>query len=492
MKTRYIGFWALMVLLASSAGPARAGTCLDPDERIADKAMVRLLPGANLDLFLTLFMADHPDVTVKAIDAIPGRPIHLLSVQVPPGYTELQLDQLEDDLELNYLTLIAWGEFLYLNEAPEGTTGSTFVDSPANASLFDNQYAKTITGGDIAQQRSQGAGVTVAILDTGVDTAHPALAGLVVPAGYDFIDNDADPSDVGDLADSDQDGLTDEMTGHGTFVAGLVTLIAPQTKILPVRVLDSDGNGDMWALAQGMFYAIDHGVEVMNVSISSTYKSQAVEDAVDEATALGIMVVAAAGNCNRDDPREFPAMGSDVIGVAATDDGDIKGTFSNYSELLFISAPGVMFFSGADPDPARSMISLLPDAAYAFGEGTSMAAPIVSGAVALIRSQHPEWPAASSVHGTICFLLEATATDIDALNPPYAGLLGAGRIDIGTAVSVGPPAPELGDLDADGTVGVLDLLHVLTDWGMVHTPADLTGDGMVDVLDLLMLLQHWS
>ena len=479
------------VLLATPV--AQAGTCDAADERLDDRIMVRLVSGAALSDFVSAFERDHPGVTVTPIDSIADRDIHLLSLELPDAFGHADeklrsLEALEAHLEQRYLALLAWAEFLYTNRAPEGSTGSTLVDHPASASLFGGQYAVTLTGAGAAHARSTGAGVVVAILDTGVDASHPQLAGRVLSIGHDFVDNDPDPSDVGDGLDTDGDGLIDEMTGHGTFAAGLVSLIAPDAWLLPVRVLDSDGNGDMWALARGMFYAIDRGVEVINVSISSTYNSDAVEDAAEEAKSLGIVVVAAAGNCNREEPREFPAAGSSVLGVAATDDTDVKGDFSNYSDRLFISAPGVSFFNADQPDPDRSIISLVPGEGYAYWEGTSMAAPLVAGAVALVRAQHPEWPAGELIHDLIEARLESTAEDIDMLNPPYAGLLGAGRINIEAAVNLGPVAPPFGDLNGDGAVNVLDLIEVLLAFGQTHSSADLNGDGTVNVLDLIALL----
>ncbi len=281
------------------------------------------------------------------------------------------------------------------------------------------------------------------------------------------------------------------MTGHGTFVAGLVSLVAPEAWILPIRVLDSDGNGDMWVLARGLFYAIDHGVEVINVSITSTYKSEAIEVALVEAAAVGIVVVAAAGNCNRAEPRTFPAMEDRVIGVVATDAGDVKGIFSNFSNRLVLSAPGVTTLLGDNPDPDGAIVSLLPGGGYAIWEGTSMAAPIVSGAVALIRAQHPEWAATLAVSAAIETRLAATAVNIDGLNSRYPGLLGTGRIDIAAAVELGPNAPPRGDLNADGAINVLDLIQMLLDMGLTHSSADLNGDGTVDSRDVADLLRLW-
>jgi subtilisin family serine protease len=217
-------------------------------------------------------------------------------------------------------------------------------------------------------------------------------------------------------------------------------------------------------------------------------------DAVLEAQSRGIVVVAAAGNWNRDEPREYPAMDDDIpsIGVAATDDNDVKGGFSNYNERLYISAPGTNAFASGAPIASRSMVSALPGGVYGFAQGTSMATPIVSGAVALIRAQHPEWLAGPAVVTTIRNRLRNTAENINAENPGLAGELGHGRIDVGAAVELGPIAPGPGDVTNDGVVNVSDLLIVIADWGQVHSSADMNGSGVVDVSDLLLVIAHWG
>ena len=218
--------------------------------------------------------------------------------------------------------------------------------------------------------------------------------------------------------------------------------------------------------------------------------------ALDEAELLGIVVVAAAGNCGStlddSDYRQQPAQTSEVIAVAATNDVDIKGDFSNYGEDIVLSAPGTLALIGNTPDPGKSIISTAPGGDLAYWEGTSMAVPLVSGTAALVRAQHPQWPATESTAINVRTILEVTATPIDAQNPAFEEMLGAGRLDAGAATAAGPPAPALGDLNADGAVTVLDLLIVIGAWDLTHSSADLDGDGRVGILDMLVLLGQWS
>jgi subtilisin family serine protease len=419
------------------------------------------------------------------------------------------MQTLENDLKSNpaWDGLRLYGELLYEGQAPEGKSGSTWVGSTAPDGSYQTQYAINQIGLAQAQTQSIGDGTVVAILDAGVDTAHPALINRIAPGGYNFISNSPIVQDIGNGVNEDSDALTDEGVGHGTFVAGLIALAAPSAKILPITVLNTEGVGDGWLFAKGLFYAIDHGVEVINLSLSSTYDSMVVIDAIDEARCLGIVTVAAAGNFNADKPRQYPAMldtpgiqcihPSEVLafGIAAVDENDIKADFSNFHKNLFISAPGASELTKPGvPNWNASTISTLPGGSFGSWEGTSMAVPLISGTVALIRAQHPEWDSEFSTWDAIRQILQDTAVDIYPLNPQYAAdkQLGVGRIDIGAAVAQGPPAPRLGDINGDGSINIDDLLGIILDWGMIHSSADISGNGNVDIDDLLYLIRHWD
>jgi subtilisin family serine protease len=293
-----------------------------------------------------------------------------------------------------------WVELNYVNQAPEGRPGYFFVSGESTDAPGET-YAPALLGNDPELQRcATGQGVTVAVLDTGIDATHPALVGRVLETGWNALDNTADVSDVGNDVDDDGDGLVDEMVGHGTHVAGIVVQVAPDVSILPVKVLGSDGVGDAFYVAAGIYYAVSQGVDVINLSLSSTYDARVVAEAVAEANEAGVVVVAAAGNGATNRVLEFPAADTGVLGIAATDQNDLKSEFSNFGDRIDLSAPGVEIVSA------------------------------VAGAAALLAEENPDWVAPE-----ISRRLTETAAALDELNPDFAGELGSGRLDVRAALA---------------------------------------------------------
>ncbi len=252
---------------------------------------------------------------------------------------------------------------------------------------------------------------TVAVIDTGIDASHPALLGRVLPFGYDFVDRDAYPMEMSNGIDDDGDGLIDEAFGHGTHIAGTIVLLNPDARILPLRVLDSDGNGTSFAVAEAIRYAVASGADVINLSLGMDETSLAVRLAIAEADAADVVVMAAAGNANTE-LVQFPARLQDVVAVAAVDAFDTKASFSSFGEDVELVAPGVNIYSA------------MPGEQYAWWSGTSMATSVASGAASLLHSL------ADNLYDTSGDkLLEDTSVSIEYLNPLYDDLLGDGRID---------------------------------------------------------------
>jgi type VII secretion-associated serine protease mycosin len=249
-------------------------------------------------------------------------------------------------------------------DAPTGT-------DPYRASQWD--LAKINV--PAAWQRSTGVGVTVAVIDSGVDAAHPDLAGRVLP-GIDLVAHTT--------------GVSSDPLGHGTHVVGTIAAlagngvgvagIAPGVKILPIRALNAAGSGLMSDVATGLVYAADHGAQVVNMSIGSTSKVGAVSTAIGYARSKGVVVVASAGNSRATgSPISYPAADEGVIAVAATDSADKVASYSNQGSYVDVSAPGT------------NILSTVPTAqgSYAYYSGTSMASPHVAALAALVKAANP-------------------------------------------------------------------------------------------------------
>lgn len=248
--------------------------------------------------------------------------------------------------------------------APEdaGTDRSRFGQQPLVRRLALAQSHRVSTGD----------GVTVAVLDTG-SWNHPDLTTRLV-GGYDYVDDDTDPTEERQELDGNNNKVVDEAYGHGTFVAGLVSLVAPGASIMPMRVLDSDGGGSVFLVAQAIVDAVDDGADVVNVSLGSPekIKSKFLDAALDYAQLRGVRVVAAAGNAGTSD-AQYPATEDGVLSVTSTLlEQDQLAKHANYGHWVDVAAPG------------EDLVGPVPGQGYAEWAGTSMAAPQVSGQLALL------------------------------------------------------------------------------------------------------------
>jgi len=264
---------------------------------------------------------------------------------------------------------------------------------------------------------ADGSGITVAIVDTGIDASHPDLAASISPIGWDFLDDDADPADEADGIDQDEDGIVDEAAGHGTHVAGLVHTVAPEATLMAVRVLDSEGTGTAVSVARGIRFAAEQGADVINLSLGMYVDADVIKEAIKRAEDLGAVVVSAAGNLGIDDRDHFPSRISETLAVAATDAVDLKAPFSNYAPYVNLSAPGV------------GLLSTFLDHGYAVWSGTSMSVPLVSGAAAL-RLQIETGDQRDAIDA-----VTKSAFPFDHEGLPYEGKMGEGRLDVLAAVT---------------------------------------------------------
>jgi thermitase len=240
--------------------------------------------------------------------------------------------------------------------------------TPNDPYFSSRQYGPQKIQAPQAWDITEGSGAKIAIVDTGVQSNHPDLAGKVV-GGWDFVDNDSTPQD-GNGHGTHCAGIAAAVTNNSTGIAGT----APKASILAVRVLNNSGSGTWTAVANGITYAADQGADVISLSLGGTVGNSGLQQAVDYAWSKGSVVVAAAGNAGTTAPN-YPAYYSNAIAVASTDQNDNKSSFSTYGSWVDVAAPG------------SSIYATYPTSTYASLSGTSMATPHVAGVAGLLASQ---------------------------------------------------------------------------------------------------------
>jgi subtilisin family serine protease len=287
------------------------------------------------------------------------------------------------------------------------------LETTPNDDHWDSQWGLRQIGIPTAWERTHGSSdLVVAVLDTGVDAAHPDLAGAV-RAGFNIGAGNRD---------------THDRDGHGTAVAGIIAArtnnhegvagICWACSILPVKVLGDDGRGSMDDLALGIVRAVDAGARVINMSLGGPVGSATLDQAIAYATAKNAVLVAAAGNDGTSVPF-YPAANPEVISVAATDESDQLYSWSNFGGWARLAAPG------CNPGPA-------PSGGYVMFCGTSSATPVVSGLIALALSLEPNAEVPAIVHA------------VTETAKPIGAVLARGRIDAAASLAAlaGPrPAP---------------------------------------------------
>ncbi|HEX5541730.1 MAG TPA: type VII secretion-associated serine protease mycosin [Micromonospora sp.] len=283
---------------------------------------------------------------------------------------------------------------------------------------------------------STGRGVTVAVIDSGVDSSHPDLAGQVLPGA--------------DLVQQSGDGRIDPV-GHGTTVAGLiaggdeqrgVTGLAPEAKILPVRVLDEENRyDDALIVAKAVHWAVDNGAQVINLSLGGAAESPPLAAAIDYAFDHDVVVVACTGNQTSTTGRQqvwYPAREPGVIAVTGLDgESDALWSGALTGEATVLAAPATRLV-GARPG------------GYWRVQGTSFATPLVTATAALIRAR---WPHMSA--GEVVNRLITTARDLGPAGRDAT--FGFGRVDPVAALTSSVPGVERNPLDDDSPTAVVGL-----------------------------------
>jgi thermitase len=413
------------------------------------------VPGVVLVSFRDGLSTVERQAGLHVITTLPG--IDVATLRAPVGQECAALETLKQDPR------VAFAELDYAAHATEtrffSKTWFLAPDDPAWPQQWGPErigapqaWAVTISTSD----------VIIAIVDSGVQLNHEDLAANLWSNPGEIPDNKQDDDSNGQVDDFwgwhfyhdlvwngeeyvyqllEDNAVMDE-NGHGTHVAGVagarinnsvgIAGMAGGSRLMIVKVLDEYGDGWYSDIAQGIIYAVDNGARVINLSLGGRAPSQTLQEAVNYAHAHGALMVAAAGNR---DPKDgynavlYPAACEHVLAVAATDQDDVRSSFSNHGSQVDVAAPGVDIYS------------TWYRGNYTTKDGTSMAAPHVSGLAALIWSTHPDRTVTR-----VSQIITSTAADVNSgtlLLPDWDEYLGWGRIDAGRALSV---ATRSGDL----------------------------------------------
>jgi subtilisin family serine protease len=390
-------------------------------------------------------------------------------------------------------------------------------DAPGRAAFLDDSVP-FIGAAAVHESGYDGGGITVAVLDTGIDTNHPDLIEGVAPGAWHFLDQGANQ---GPGAEDDN--------GHGTNVAGIITSdgvvappgVAPGAAILAIKVLSASGAGWLSDWAAGVDHVVSHHGEyprlaAINMSLVSfalygqcpcdnaSVSNQLLQAALDAARDQGIATFASSGNLGSCTTMASPACLSAAAAVAAVYDQDLgqepnNGTYQSQFGSSFAAcadattgADRITCFSNRSPcnllaAPGRQITAPGIGGGVSTFTGTSQAAPHCAGVAALMCDKDAS--GLLTPEGILKIMIDTAAATLD----PCATAPNPARVDAQRAVEA---VPQLqGDVNGDGAVDVLDLVEVIVNWGACPAGAcraDIDGDSVVNVIDLILVILNWS
>ena len=261
--------------------------------------------------------------------------------------------------------------------------------------------------------------VIIAVIDTGIDLGHPDLKNKLVP-GYNIITQGKTPPKDDNGHGTHASGIAGAETNNKIGIAGT----APNCKIMPIKALDAKGSGDIYNVALGVIWAVDHGARVLNMSLGGP-NNETLKRAIEYALAKNVVVVTAMGNDGKN-VKAYPAAFPGVISVGSIDFNRSRSDFSNYGDWITVTAPGSQIMSTM-PTYKTTMTEFEKEEGYDYLDGTSMACPIVAGIAALVLSRNPGYTPAE-----VKERIQSTASD--AGKKGYDNEYGYGIVNAAKAV----------------------------------------------------------
>ncbi len=361
-------------------------------------------------------------VSGLVVQVVPA--IGTLRVKVPEGQEQAAIDKLKDNPDVEYVEL---NHMVYAL----GTPNDPFYSS----SQWGMPKINLPTAWDITEGDSS---VIVAVLDTGIDLDHPDFSCTVpggankLTSGWDYAYNDGNPDDDHGHG-SHAAGIVGACTNNSIGVAGT----APNTRLMPVQVLNSSGDGSYADVASGVTYAVNNGAKIINLSLGGSSNNSTMANAIQYAYDNGVLIVAASGNSGTQSIL-YPAAYNTVMAVGSTTSSDARSWFSNYGSNLDVVAPGSSIYS--------TVLN-----SYGYKSGTSMATPYTAGLAALIWSVAPDL-----THNEVRQIIQSTAKDLG--DPGQDIYFGYGRIDAQNALETLLSSLELQDISGQTLVSPINFL----------------------------------
>jgi serine protease len=372
------------------------------------------------------------------------------------------LEKLKQSEEIRKLTEYVEANYVYSAE---------FIgDTNPNDPMYKEQWNLKAIEVEKAWSKTKGKGITIAVIDTGVSRVED-LKNTKFVKGYDFVNDREDASDD---------------NGHGTHVAGTIAQstnnnfgvagIAYEANIMPLKVLAASGGGTISDIAEAIIFAADNGANVINMSLGGGGESKLMQQAIDYAHKKGLVIVAAAGNSNRN-AAFYPARYPKVIAVSATSVTGEKAAYSNYGAGIDVAAPGgaiVRGKNGSKGDTSGGILQNTIDpktkqSVFSSFQGTSMASPHVAGVVALIEAAGVKDP------DKVFQILQQSSRKVSDDTMNYYG---AGHLNAAAAVT----------LAAQGQLGVPDFLRWARDNGYLSPRFWVDGGAIAVVPKLIMMI----